>query len=100
MRPVAVMLDALAEHLGESRNALADRVLGEALRTQAHPLVRFRAGASGRREPAVGGTRLLVRQVVRQVRDENGDIDADAEWAARVEAEELARWQREQAVLT
>ena len=123
----AALLDRLAEHLGESRNALADRLLGEAVRTQDHPLVRFRTGPAGRREPALTGTRLLVRQVVQQVRDEQGDpdavaaylslpvaavraalsyyadfgteIDADAAWAARIETDEHARWQREQAVV-
>lgn len=123
----AALLDQLAQHLGESRNALADRLLGEAVRTQQHPLIRFRVGTAGRREPAVGGTRLLVRQVVQQVRDEAGDVDAvaaaldlptttvraalsyyadfaaevdaDTAWAARIEAEELTRWQRAQAIL-
>jgi len=75
----------------------------------------------------LSGTRLLVRQVVAQLRDARGDvdevadylgierslvraardyyadfgaeIDVDAEWAASVEASEHARWERQQAAL-
>jgi uncharacterized protein (DUF433 family) len=121
------LLDAAAESTGESRNALADRLIGEAVRTELHPLVRFRTGAAGRREPVLVGTRLLVRQVMATVRhhDNNidltasylgvptrvvraavsyyaefaGEIDADAAWAARIESDERARWEREQAAL-
>jgi uncharacterized protein (DUF433 family) len=121
------LLDSLAETSNESRNSLVERLLGEALRLERHPLVRFRTGASGRREPYLSGTRLLVRQVVAQLRDARGDIDevadylgverslvraardyyadfgaeidVDAEWAASVEASEHARWERQQAAL-
>ena len=48
----------------ESRNALADRLLGEAVRLERHPLIRFHEGASGRRQPLVVGTRLYVHQVM------------------------------------
>jgi predicted transcriptional regulator len=34
-------LDAMARVTGQSRNALADRLLGEAIKTDAHPLIRF-----------------------------------------------------------
>jgi uncharacterized protein (DUF433 family) len=121
------LLDSLAETSNESRNSLVERLLGEALRLERHPMVRFRTGASGRREPYLCGTRLLVRQVVAQLRDARGDvdevadylgverslvraardyyadfgaeIDVDAEWAASVEASEHARWERQQAAL-
>lgn len=121
------LLDASAEVGSESRNALVDRLLGEALRTERHPLVRFRSNATGRREPLMIGTRLLVRQVIATVRDHDGDlddaavyleqptrilraalsyyaefkpeVDADAEVAARVEANEQTRWEREQVPL-
>ena len=84
-------------------------------------------GASGRREPLLVGTRLLVRQVVATVRAHGGsieasaaylgvaprvvraalsyyaefagEVDADMAWAARVESDERARWEREQAAL-
>jgi hypothetical protein len=130
-RSTSDLLDAAAESTGESRNALADRLLGEAVRTERHPLIRFRTGAAGRREPQLVGTRLLVRQVIATVRNDDGnlngnlddaaayldvptrfvraalsyyadytgEVDADAAWAARVEADERARWEREQAAL-
>ena len=126
-RATSDLLDAAAESTGESRNALADRLLGEAVRTERHPLIRFRIGAAGRREPMLVGTRLLVRQVIAIVRHHDGDldgtaaylgvpvrlvraarsyyadyageVDADAAWAARIEADERGRWEREQAAL-
>jgi uncharacterized protein (DUF433 family) len=121
------LLDEVARATNESRNALADRLLGEALRTEHHPLIRFRPGATGRREPFVVGTRLLVRQVMATVRAHDGDVemsatyfeipvrvvraavsyyadyqrevDADADVAARYEVGERERWQREQAAI-
>ncbi|MBA2495946.1 MAG: hypothetical protein H0V33_02425 [Acidimicrobiia bacterium] len=126
-RATSDLLDAAAESTGESRNALADRLLGEAVRADRHPLVRFHTGAAGRREPLLVGTRLLVRQVIATVRDHGGDVDASAtylhirarvvraavayyaeftdeidaatRWAGRIEAGERARWVREQAAL-
>lgn len=126
-RTTSDLLDATAESTGESRNALADRLIGEAVRTERHPLVRFRTGAAGRREPLLVGTRLLVRQVMATVRNHDGDIeatasylgvpgrivraavsyyaeftdeiDADATWAARIDSDERSRWEREQAAL-
>jgi uncharacterized protein (DUF433 family) len=121
------LLDASAEAGSESRNALVDRLLGEALRTERHPLVRFRSSPTGRREPLMTGTRLLVRQVIATVRDHGGsieeastyfdqparvvraalsyysefkaEVDADAEVATRIEANERTRWEREQVPL-
>ena len=121
------LLDDLAATTNESRNSLVERLLAEAIRSERHPLIGFREGAAGRREPAVVGTRLLVRQVIAQLRASDGDVegvadylqvpaatvraalsyyadfarevDADAAWAERIEADEFARWQREQAAL-
>ena len=121
------LLDQLAENNGESRNALADRLLGEALRLERHPLIRFSSGAGARRQPLVVGTRLYVHQVVSTVRAGNGnteeageylslsprliraaldyyaeftdEVDSDAETAARVEDDERARWERQQRAL-
>jgi hypothetical protein len=90
-------------------------------------LIRFRTGPSGRRKPMLVGTRLLIRQVIAIVRHHDGDlhgtaayldvpvrhvraarsfyadyageVDADAAWAARLEADERRRWEREQAAL-
>lgn len=126
-RTTSDLLDATAKSTGESRNALADRLIGEAVRIERHPLIRFRTGAAGRREPLLVGTRLLVRQMIATVRDHDGniedcasylgvpprvlraavsyyadftgEIDADAEWAGRIESDERARWEREQAAL-
>src|SRR4051812_31226294 len=123
-RSTSDLLDAAAESTGESRNALADRLLGEAVRTERHPMIRFRTGAAGRREPSLAGTRLLVRQVIASVRHHDGDldaaaaylgvplrlvraarsyygdyagaVDADTACAARVEADERGHWEREQ----
>ncbi|HZI98992.1 MAG TPA: hypothetical protein VFD41_15830 [Actinomycetales bacterium] len=126
-RSTSDLLDAAARTSGETRNAIADRLLGEAVRMDRHPLIRFRTGAAGRREPLLVGTRLLVRQVVQTVRDHDGDVDAggayldvparmvraavsyyaefsddvdaDTRWAADVAADEQLRWEREQAAL-
>lgn len=121
------LLDAAAESTGESRNALAERLLGESLRTLAHPLIRFHQGAAGRSQPLVVGTRLYVHQVIGTLRASDGDmeeaamylgvtarqvkaaldyyadyrdeIDADAAASERVEAAERARWERQQRAL-
>jgi uncharacterized protein (DUF433 family) len=121
------LLDQRAEETSESRNALADRLLGEALRLERHPLVRFHGGAAGRRQPLLVGTRLYVHQVVSSVRASKGDVaeaaqylsisprlvraavdyyaefrdevDADADAARRFEEDERARWERQQRAL-
>jgi uncharacterized protein (DUF433 family) len=118
------LLDAAAAVGGKTRNALADRLLGEALRVEAHPLIRFREGAAERRQPLLLGTRLYVYQIVATVRASGGDVeqaaayfglmprqiraaldyyadfseevDADAAAAERVEQFERARWERRQ----
>lgn len=118
------LLDTAAAAGGESRNALADRLLGEALRVEQHPLIRFRHGVAGRRQPMLVGTRLYVYQIVATVRAGGGDIqeaaeylsltsrqvhaaldyyadfqdeiDADAAAAERVEQLERSRWERRQ----
>lgn len=45
-----------------------------------HPLISFRAGGSGRRRPALVGTRVDVWQVIDTVRGEQGDVAAAAEY--------------------
>jgi uncharacterized protein (DUF433 family) len=117
-------LEAMARATGESRNALADRLLSEAIRGEAHPLIRFQPGALGRRRALVVGTRLYVYQVISTLRGNEGDIDQtaqdfglsqqliraalayyadypdeideDAAVAAQLEREERARWERQQ----
>jgi uncharacterized protein (DUF433 family) len=121
------LLDAAAASGRESRNALADRLLGEAVRLERHPLIRFHGGAAGRRQPLVVGSRLYVHQVMSTVRASDGDVDEaaaylaipvrfvraavdyyadfadevdeDADVAARVERDERARWERQQRAL-
>lgn len=122
------LLDAMAHASGGSRNALADRLLGEAIRTETHPLIRFQSGAAGRRKPLLIGTRLYVHQVITTLRGSNGDIDEAADYlgirpqlvraalayyadfsdevddeaaaAEQLERDERARWEREQQALS
>jgi len=121
------LLDAAAAAGRETRNALVDRLLGEALRLERHPLIRFHEGASGRRQPLVVGTRLYVHQVIATVRASDSDLDEaatylavaprlvraaveyyaefsdevdnDAAGASRIELDERARWERQQRAL-
>jgi uncharacterized protein (DUF433 family) len=121
------LLDERAAARGLSRNALAEQLLGEAVRTDRHPLIRFREGGSGRRRPALVGTRLDVHDVIATLRGENGsveaaadylgidalevraalayyadfadEVDQDLEVAAALAHEERARWDRQQQAL-
>ena len=79
-RRTAEQLDAAAAASGESRNALAERLLREALRLEEHPMIRFRTGAAGRREPVLAGTRLLVRDVIATLREHGNHVDATADY--------------------
>ena len=126
-RRTVELLDEAAAVGGESRNALADRLLGEAVRLQRHPLVRFQHGAAGRRQALLVGTRLYVYQVISTLRgcDNNietaaeylklaprqvraaldyyaefaDDVDQDAAIAQRIATDERARWERQQRAL-
>lgn len=62
------LLDGRAGETGESANALAQRLLDESLRTERHPLIRFREGGSGLRRPGLVGHRLYVWQVIDMLR--------------------------------
>jgi uncharacterized protein (DUF433 family) len=121
------LLDAAAAAGGESRNALADRLLGEAVRLERHPLIRFHHGPAGRRQPLVVGTRLYVHQVMATLRGSDGDVDEAADYlgisprlvraaleyyaefadevnedaavAEQVEQVERARWERQRRAL-
>lgn len=73
------LLDRRAAERNESANKLARRLLDEALRTDAHPLIRFRQGPEGERRPALIGRRLFVSQVVETVQAS----DRSAEKAAK-----------------
>lgn len=121
------MLDDRAAELSESGNALAQRLLDEGLRTDRHPLIRFRSGGAGIRRPALVGRRLYVWQVIATLRESDNSIEATADYlhlsevqvraclsyyadfadevdaAARRERDfaerEEARWKREQEAL-
>jgi uncharacterized protein (DUF433 family) len=121
------LLDELAAARDLSRNAVAEQLLGEAVRTDRHPLIRFREGGSGRRRPALIGTRLDVHDVIATLRGEDGSVEAAAEYldvdvrsvraalayyadfadevdrdietAAAIAQEERARWDRQQRAL-
>ena len=62
------LLDERAGELSESRNALAERLLAEALRTERHPLIAFRTGGSGLRRPGIIGSRIYVWQILSMLR--------------------------------
>lgn len=68
------LLDDLANRTGESANALAQRLLDESLRTERHPLIRFREGGSGLRRPGLVGHRLYVWQVIDMLREADNDV--------------------------
>jgi hypothetical protein len=74
------LLDERATARDLSRNALAEQLLGEALRTDRHPLIRFRAGGSGRRRAALIGTRLHVHNVITTLRGEESSVERAAEY--------------------
>ena len=124
----ADLLDRQAVRANDSRNALADRLLSEGLRRELHPLITFRTGPAGRREPHLGVSRLKIREVVTSLRGNGGnlsetaelfelhvsdveaaasyyaeftsEIDADCAWAENAADEEHQRWQREQSAFT
>lgn len=78
----AELLDAAAAASLESRNALADRLLGEGVRLEHHPLIRFGGGAAGRRQPRLVGTRLDVHQAMSTLRANDGDVDTTSQYLA------------------
>lgn len=121
------LLDDRARELSESRNSLVERLLDEGLHTERHPLIVFRTGGSGRRRPALIGTRLYVWQIVDTVRESGNSVreaadylglpahhvraaidyyadfkdEVDAHRAEEIEFErrERERWERSQRVL-
>lgn len=123
----AELLDREAEAANESRNALTDRLLAEALRQEHHPLIRFQHGAVGGRRPMLAGTRLYVHQVIATLREHAGsvadtaeylglaprfvqaaleyyadfrdEVDADAVAAEQAAEAERDRWERQQQAL-
>lgn len=68
------LLDSRSKETAQSSNRLAQRLLDEALRTDRHPLIVFREGASGRRRPSVIGTRIDVAHVIASLRASRGSV--------------------------
>lgn len=101
--------------------------MGESLRLERHPLVRFHQGPAGRRQPLLTGTRLFVYQVISTLRgyDNNieetagylgisrrqvgaaidyyaeftDEVNSDRAYAEKIEREERSRWERKQRAL-
>ncbi len=68
-----------ARRVGVAERTLAQRYVEEGLRHDLHPLIQFLDGPSGRRASLVGRG-LDVWEVVATVRDNDGSIDAAAEY--------------------
>ena len=116
-------LKARARRRPESQTDLAERYIVEGMRQEEHPLIRFRAGAGGRR-PSLLGTRLDIADVVTTIRqnenslpdtaealgipivqveaavsyyaDYKGEIDAWIEESIEISNREHERWTRQQ----
>lgn len=72
-------LERRAREAGETRTALAERLLDEGLRTQRHPLIWFREDGASRR-PRVIGTRLDVWQVIETIRQNDNSVAEAADY--------------------
>jgi uncharacterized protein (DUF433 family) len=81
------LLDARAEELGEPSNALAQRLLEEALRTERHPLIRFQEAGDGVRRPGLAGHRLFVWDVLESLLASDMDVGEVAWFLRLTEAE-------------
>jgi uncharacterized protein (DUF433 family) len=122
------LLDSESKISRQSRNALADRLLGEALRLEHHPMIRFQESDARRRRALVAGTRLYVFQIISTLKEHDGSIDdtagyfdvsprlvraaldyyadfpdeveADLEEAQETAESERLRWERQQRALS
>jgi len=68
-----------ARHSGLAERTLAQRYVEEGLRHDAHPLIQFLDGPSGRRASLIGRG-LDVWEVIATVRDNDGSVAAAAEY--------------------
>src|SRR6266545_7409210 len=75
----AERLQRRARESRETQTALVERYIEEGLRTDGHPLVYFREGATGRR-PALVGTRLDVWQVIETIRQNGNSVEEAAQY--------------------
>lgn len=69
-------LERRAREAGTSAAALYERFVDEGLRHDAHPLITFRDGASGRRA-TIAATRLSVAQVIDTLLATDGSSDGE-----------------------
>jgi uncharacterized protein (DUF433 family) len=76
---VLASLQERARDRGESANALAERLLEEGLRRDAHPLIDFWDSVAGRRAMVLG-TRIEVGQVVDTWLESNKLVEETAEY--------------------
>jgi hypothetical protein len=118
---------AKRQHVAVS--TLAERLMDEGLRSEAHPMVHFRPGPAGRRPVLVGGpevidvigaivggnvapdarraraaellgiTELMVDAALAYYADFTGEIDADLAERARLADEAEAAWRRQRELL-
>jgi hypothetical protein len=72
-------LDQRARELGITRTALADRYIEEGLRMDKHPGIVFWQRPAGR-DAMLAGTRLSVRNIVEVFLDNDGSVEATAEY--------------------
>lgn len=72
-------LNRQANSTGETRTALAERLLDEGLRREKHPMIWFREEGAARR-PRLIGTRLDVWQVIETIRQSDNSVAEAAEY--------------------
>ena len=72
-------LGARARHRRIAPRTLAQRYVEEGLRMDEHPLIRFVDGPAGR-DARLVGSRLAVWQTIDVVRDNDGHVDAAADY--------------------
>ena len=127
--PLHERLRETARRHNVGMSTLAERLIDEGLRTEAHPLVIFRAGASGRRAVLVGGPEVadvigaivggdvpveqrraraaallnvsetLVEAAIAYYADFTDEIDTQLAERARRADEAEAAWRRQRALL-
>ena len=128
--PLYERLKKIARRRGLSISTLAQRLIDEGLRMDAHPLIEFRDYASGRRPALVGGPQIVwvidamvggdVPAEQRRVRtaelmnlslaqvdaalayyaDHTAEVDTDIAERQRFAEEAEAAWRRQQALLS
>ena len=68
-------LDDLGRETGESRSRLAQRLIEEGLRMEAHPGIEFRDAPTGRRASTKGGADVWeLANVVKAIRERGEDV--------------------------